>query len=349
MDAGQGAQQGLENDLRAAAGDGHANLLADRLFAAGEDESVGERLQTRPLPVGEGPGLAPMVYVRPASARAGDRIGRPLGVEALVYLAYLGALDFQPQVGRQVGRERILPRPYVHQALDDGGRLPRGLVVGGVGRDGRRLDGLPASHGSVGPGARDLELEGQVGPDPDNDYPMPGLRHPILLELIQVGVDPVSRGGHGVENRLDGRPVVGALQPADVLRHKAPGAEPLQNPHPIRVEGPIGAVEAPLLADDAEVVARKPESEAVDAAQGREFLHIQLAHVFAYHGLRGVGTQVADVGVARVAVVVGGPLMDKTQRRALDPRPHGAGGHAARPAEKLTEPQNIVFSLHQSE
>lgn len=77
-------EKGLKDHLSAIAGNGHADLLANGLLGASEDEVVGEGLQTCTLAIGKRTGLLPMIDVSAAATGARDRVGGLRGVEPAV-------------------------------------------------------------------------------------------------------------------------------------------------------------------------------------------------------------------------------------------------------------------------
>lgn len=68
-------EKGLKDHLSAVAGNGHADLLANGLLGASEDEVVGEGLQTCTLAIGKRTELLPMIDVSAAATGARDRVG----------------------------------------------------------------------------------------------------------------------------------------------------------------------------------------------------------------------------------------------------------------------------------
>ena len=99
-DFSEGAQHGFDDNPRPVAGNSHACLAARALFRAVEDESVGKGLKARPLPVGEGPGLASAANAGASSSASGDRAGRLFGAEPLADLA-----DFDRCLDLEIGGE----------------------------------------------------------------------------------------------------------------------------------------------------------------------------------------------------------------------------------------------------
>lgn len=124
-------EKGLKDHLSAVAGNGHADLLANGLLGASEDEVVGEGLQTCTLAIGKRTGLLPMIDVSAAATGARDRVGGLRGVELAVDLRETGALDVEAQLAESSTRikgaielsEQIVALPEVAGWLAEGDRI----------------------------------------------------------------------------------------------------------------------------------------------------------------------------------------------------------------------------------
>lgn len=124
-------EKGLKDHLSAVAGNGHADLLANGLLGASEDEVVGEGLQTCTLAIGKRTGLLPMIDVSAAATGARDRVGGLRGVELAVDLRETGALDVEAQLAESSTRikgaielsEQTVALPEVAGWLADGDRI----------------------------------------------------------------------------------------------------------------------------------------------------------------------------------------------------------------------------------
>ena len=124
-------EKGLKDHLSAVAGNGHADLLANGLLGASEDEVVGEGLQTCTLAIGKRTGLLPMIDVSAAATGARDRVGGLRGVEPAVDLRETGALDVEAQLAESSTRikgaielsEQTVALPEVAGWLAEGDRI----------------------------------------------------------------------------------------------------------------------------------------------------------------------------------------------------------------------------------
>lgn len=124
-------EKGLKDHLSAVAGNGHADLLANGLLGASEDEVVGEGLQTCTLAIGKRTGLLPMIDVSAAATGARDRVGGLRGVELAVDLRETGALDVEAQLAESSTRikgaielsEQTVALPEVAGWLAEGDRI----------------------------------------------------------------------------------------------------------------------------------------------------------------------------------------------------------------------------------
>lgn len=124
-------EKGLKDHLSAIAGNGHADLLANGLLGASEDEVVGEGLQTCTLAIGKRTGLLPMIDVSAAATGARDRVGGLRGVEPAVDLRETGALDVEAQLAESSTRikgaielsEQTVALPEVAGWLAEGDRI----------------------------------------------------------------------------------------------------------------------------------------------------------------------------------------------------------------------------------
>lgn len=298
------------------------------------------------LSVRQGAAFRPMVHVSPAAAAAGDGVGGFVRVEAFVDLADPGALDFKPEVGRELGREGVFAGPGVFQPFDDGFPLLRFFVVQGVGGDGRLFDGGPATHVHVPERRRrrNPERQPQIPADADDDDPVPRLRNPVSLEKVEIREQIVSRLEQRPQNRVERLAFVGRLQPADVFRQKPHRLAQLEHPDPVLVKRTECPVDPFLLPDLAEVVARESERQPVDFRNVSENLQIQFPDIRANHvGGFFVPADVEPVGPAGGFVVVRRPRVPDGKRPvhppdlACHPR---SPRQPPRPAKQLTQPEN---------
>ncbi len=88
----KGFKDSLKNNSGTLARNSHADLLAHTFLTALEYKIVWEGLQSCPLAVGQGTGIAPVIYMCAAAATSCYRVGRLIGVKAFVDLADSGTL-----------------------------------------------------------------------------------------------------------------------------------------------------------------------------------------------------------------------------------------------------------------
>lgn len=163
FDAFKCLEQRFQNDLSTVARHGHADLLANRFLAAAEDEVIREGLQASPFSIRKRAGFLPVIDVRAAPARAGDRVGGLGGIKTTIDLREACSLDVEAEFGRQ--ETGFFGLPYVHafgnevESSLDGFALSGPFLICGSGRNiGQRLR---AGLGNAG-GFGNLEFKTEV-------------------------------------------------------------------------------------------------------------------------------------------------------------------------------------------
>jgi len=236
------------------------------------------------------------------------------------------------ELRREVSRESVLPRPDQGETGLDPLGHSRHFVIGGIRRDGRNLDGAPA--GIVHPGERgrrwDQELFRQVFPDPDDDDPVPRLGDAVILEFVEIRIEPIALRAKVLEDFLEGVAIVRTLEAADVLREEPIGMEGMKGGHPIGVERPISAIKAFLLSHLAKIVAGEAESQ---GGNGGKIWDVQFVDVLADDGGRLTGANIPSIRLASRGVEIVGPLMTDFPSGVPNVRVHSPIGEAARAAK----------------
>src|SRR5699024_516271 len=120
---------------------GHADLLADAFLASFKDEIIRGSLQSGTFPVRQSSGLGPMVNMRAAAAASGHSIRRLFRIEPLINLADFCSHDIQLQMLRKVSCKSVLTGLDIAKTLHYSRRLLCAIIVGGIFRDRRYLNG----------------------------------------------------------------------------------------------------------------------------------------------------------------------------------------------------------------
>jgi len=322
-DATEGFEDGYENLACSFAGDSHADLLAYLLLGALKDECIWEGLKAGAFAVCEGTGFLVMINVGSSPARACDGIGWLRGIEATVELADSGSTDIEKEIGsglERLGVEDVLPFPDELQTFSDLAVHAHKLMVGSIVRDVWFFDGFLA--GLVVRWfwccwSRRIECERfavsicLVISDTHNDNPMACLRDAILLELVEMWVDTVASILHVLKDLLESMTVISAGKTADVLAQEPFWLIGFENADAIGIERSILSMEALLLADEGEVIAREAKSKGIEGVglEKAARLDVDGMDILAEDAIWGAWTNVGTVGLASEWVDVIRPCM----------------------------------------
>ena len=184
------------------------------------------------------------------------------------------------------------------------------------------LQSFPAGD-AVGLRGRWMKDHSKVVAEPYDDDPMTRLWHAIGLEAVEVRRDAVARRSQRFEDRPQVVSVLRAGQASDILRNKERWLEVVECANPPFIQRAVVAVRAIPLPHHAEVVAGKPERQAVNRCQcGKvKVLDPSADHV-------DVLSQVGPEGLASVRVDVVGPDM-------AEPGHFRTESHSARAGEQF--------------
>jgi len=186
---------------------------------------------------------------------------------------------------------------------------------------------------------REVVSRRHVGADADDDVPVPGLWHAVLLEAVEVRhhVIAFSREGQFPQDCTELVAVVARADSADVLRHEPERGVGVQHRDAGLVQfAEIGVVHSLSFAYFAEAVAGEAERERVDAVLPVEVVAHELpcvhADAAAEVGVEGVDGGLGEVDSPGVAQGVG---FAAERLHGGDAR--GGDGHAAWPAKEFAE------------
>lgn len=322
-DATEGFEDGYENLACSFAGDSHADLLAYLLLGALKDECIWEGLKAGAFAVCEGTGFLVMINVGSSPARACDGIGWFRGVKTTVELADSGSTDIEKEIGsglERLGVEDVLPFPDELQTFSDLAVHAHKLMVGSIVRDVWFFDGFLA--GLVVRWfwccwSRRIECERVtvsirlVISDSHNDNPMACLRYAILLELVEMWVDTVASILHVLKDLLESMTVIGAGKTADVLAQEPFWLIGFENADAIGIERSILSMEALLLADEGEIIARESKGKGIEGMGLKKVARLDVdgMDILAEDAVWSAWTNVGTIGLAGGRVDIIRPCM----------------------------------------
>ena len=357
-DATEGFEDGYENLACSFAGDSHADLLAHLLLGTLEDERIWEGLKAGAFAVCEGTGFLVMINVGSSPARACDCIGWFRGVKTTVELADSGSTDIKKKIRAGLeclGVENVLPFPDELQTFYDLAVHTHELMVWSVVRDVWFFDGFLAGlvvRWFWRCRSRRIECEWVAIPiclvisDAHNDDPMACLRDSVLLEFIEMRVNTIASILHVLKDLLESMTVISAGKTTDVLAQEPPWLIGFEDADAIGVEWPILAIEALLLADEGEVIAREAKSKGIEGVglEKAARLDVDGMDILAEDAIWGAWTNVGTVGLASEWVDVIRPSMLDTEFWMIwNLCQFCTDGNTARTAEKFTEMERILI------
>ena len=357
-DATEGFEDGYENLACSFAGDSHADLLAYLLLGALKDECIREGLKTGAFAICESAGFFIVVDVGASPARASDSVGWFRGIEATVELADSSSTDVEKEIRTRLeclGVEDVLPFPDEFQTFSDLAVHAHELMVGSIVRDGWFFDGFLAGlvvRWFWRCRSRRIECERfavsicLVISNTHNDNPMACLRDAVLLEFIEMRVNTIASILHVLKDLLESMTVISAGKTTDVLAQEPPWLIGFEDADAIGVEWPILAIEALLLADEGEVIAREAKSKGIEGVglEKAARLDVDGMDILAEDAIRGAWTNVGTVGLASEWVDVIRPSMLDTEFWMIwNLCQFCTDGNTARTAEKFTEMERILI------
>ena len=96
---------------------------------------------------------------------------------------------------------------------------------------------------------------------------MPCLWNAIILELIKVRIQFVSSFTHFIKDFGERLTIICIFQAADILGQKPFRVIKLQNFHTIRIQRPINAIHAFLLAHNTIIIAGETKGQSINVCQ----------------------------------------------------------------------------------
>ena len=322
-DATEGFEDGYENLACSFAGDSHADLLAYLLLGALKDECIREGLKTGAFAICESAGFFIVVDVGASPARASDSVGWFRGIEATVELADSSSTDVEKEIRTRLeclGVEDVLPFPDEFQTFSDLAVHAHELMVGSIVRDGWFFDGFLAGlvvRWFWRCRSRRIECERfavsicLVISNTHNDNPMACLRDSVLLEFIEMRVNTIASILHVLKDLLESMTVIGAGKTADVLAQEPFGLIGFENADAIGIERSILSMEALLLTDEGEVIAREAKSKGIEGVglEKAARLDVDGMDILAEDAVWSAWTNVGTIGLAGGRVDIIRPCM----------------------------------------